>query len=118
MIAGLVGHLEPGTDAFRRDLTRFARNPLFRGIRLNGGMIAGSARPAFFEDLERLADAGLVLDAIGDAAMIRPLLTLTDKLPKLRIAVDHMPGEPTGWQASDDIAEGNARTGAAAAGLL
>ena len=58
------------------------------------------ARPAFVEDLKRLADAGLMLDAIGSAAMIPALTTLSGKIPNLRIAIDHMPVEPVGWQNS------------------
>ena len=98
IIVGHVGHLEPGKDEFRRDLARFSRNPLFRGIRLNGGTISsGISRPLFIEDLERLADLDLMMDAIGSATMIPALLTLVDKIPKLRIAIDHMPSEPPGW---------------------
>jgi len=101
VIVGLVGHLEPGADAFATNLARFAKDPLFRGIRLNGNAIGtGMVRPAFVEDLKRLADAGLMLDAIGSAAMIPALITLTGKIPKLRIAIDHMPVEPIGWQNS------------------
>ena len=66
VIVGLVGHLEAGGEGFAANLSRFAKNPLFRGIRLNGGAIGnGMARPGFVQDLERLADAGLMLDAIG-----------------------------------------------------
>jgi predicted TIM-barrel fold metal-dependent hydrolase len=103
VIVGLVGHLEPGKDEFRQHLARFAKNPLFRGIRLGGTPIAaGLAKPAFIDDLRRLEGAGLMLDAIGSASMISPLLTLSDRIPQLRIAVDHMPGEPTGWQSRED----------------
>jgi L-fuconolactonase len=98
IIRGHVGHLEPGTPDFRQHLARFGKNPLFRGIRLNGsGITAGIAREAFMEDLQRLADAGLMLDAIGNAVMIPSLLKLTEKVPTLRIAIDHMPSEPPGW---------------------
>jgi L-fuconolactonase len=100
IIAGLVGHLDPAGEGFRDNLARFSRNPLFRGIRLNGGAISnGVTRTAFLEDLKRLADADLMLDAIGNASMISGLITLTDKIPKLRIVIDHMPGEPPGWQS-------------------
>jgi predicted TIM-barrel fold metal-dependent hydrolase len=101
VIVGLVGHLEPGADGFAANLARFAKNPLFRGIRLNGNTIGtGMARPAFVEDLKRLADTRLMMDAIGSAAMIPALITLTGKIPQLRIAIDHMPVEPVGWQNS------------------
>ena len=101
VIVGLVGHLEPGADGFAANLARFAKNPLFRGIRLNGNTIGtGMARPAFMEDLKRLADTRLMMDAIGSAAMIPALITLTGRIPQLRIAIDHMPVEPVGWQNS------------------
>jgi L-fuconolactonase len=101
LIVGLVGHLDPGEQGFAAHLARFAKNPLFRGIRVNGGALGnGIARPAFLENLQRLADSGLMLDAIGNAAMVPALLTLTGKIPTLRIAIDHMPGEPAGWQNS------------------
>jgi predicted TIM-barrel fold metal-dependent hydrolase len=101
VIVGLVGHLEPAAEGFAANLARFAKNPLFRGIRLNGDAIAGGmARPAFVEDIQRLADAGLMLDAIGNAAMIPALTALTTRIPKLRIAIDHMPAEPAGWRNS------------------
>ncbi|HEY3835288.1 MAG TPA: amidohydrolase family protein, partial [Bryobacteraceae bacterium] len=97
-ILGFVGHLEPGTNEFRQHLARFNRNPLFRGIRVNGNAIsAGVSKLEFLEDIRRLADAGLMMDAIGNATMVPGLLRLIEAIPKLRIAIDHMPGEPPGW---------------------
>jgi L-fuconolactonase len=107
IIVGLVGHLEPGTGDFAAHLTRFARNPLFRGIRLSGNAIAaGLDNSAFLDGLGRLADAGLMIDSIGGANVIAALLKLSDRIPKLKIAIDHMPGEPGGWQARDDARAG------------
>jgi predicted TIM-barrel fold metal-dependent hydrolase len=101
VIVALVGHLEPGADNFAANLARFAKNPLFRGIRLNGNaIVSGINRQAFIQDLRRLADAGLMMDAIGNAKMIPALQLLTVQIPKLRIAIDHMPAEPTDWQNS------------------
>jgi L-fuconolactonase len=101
VIVALVGHLEPAAENFAANLARFAKDPLFRGIRVNGNsIVSGITRQAFVQDLERVADAGLMMDAIGSAAMIPALQRLTGKIPKLRIAIDHMPGEPTGWQNS------------------
>ncbi len=99
IIVGHVGHLEPGAETFRAQLARFSKNPLFRGIRLGSAAIdSGISHPAFIEDLQRLADAGLMIDAIGASSMIRSLLTLTEKIRRLRIAIDHMPSEPGGWR--------------------
>ncbi len=98
IFVGYIGHLSPGTDTFRRNLARFAKNPLFRGIRVGGAeLVSGVSKPAFLDDLARLADAGLTLDALGNASMVAPLTTIAGKLRNLRIAIDHMPVEPTGW---------------------
>jgi predicted TIM-barrel fold metal-dependent hydrolase len=98
-IVGLVGHLEPGDPGFAANLARFAKDPRFRGIRVNGNAItAGITRAAFVADLQRLADAGLVMDAIGSAEMVTALIAVTRRIPTLRVAIDHMPGEPPGWR--------------------
>jgi predicted TIM-barrel fold metal-dependent hydrolase len=100
-LVAVIGHLEPGTPEFRVHLARFVKNPLFRGIRLSGAAIrGGTSRPEFVDDLRRLADAGLMMDAIGDAAMIPALSALAGRIPALRIAIDHMPVEPPGWNAT------------------
>ena len=103
IVVAFVGHLEPGADGFARNLARFTKNPRFRGIRLGGSAIAaGISRPDFLGGLRRLADAGLMIDAIGDAGMPAALLALADRIPKLRMAIDHLPGEPAGWQSRVD----------------
>jgi predicted TIM-barrel fold metal-dependent hydrolase len=94
VIVGVVGNLQ--SDGFARNLGRFARNPLFRGIRLGGGALARELRNG---NLRLLAEADLSLDAIGNAAMLQTLVTVSDELPELRIAINHMPAEPAGWVA-------------------
>jgi L-fuconolactonase len=96
MIVGVVGNLPP--DGFARNLERFAADPLFRGIRMSGGALA---RELTGGNLRVLADAGLTLDAIGNASMAQILVSITDRHPGLRIAINHMPVEPVGWQGSD-----------------
>jgi predicted TIM-barrel fold metal-dependent hydrolase len=98
IIVALVGHLDPGTPAFRPDLQRFSKDRLFRGIR-----VGGSKYPV--DDMRALADAGLSLDAIGNATIVPALLALTDRLPNLRVIVNHMPVEPSGWQAGSEMRE-------------
>jgi L-fuconolactonase len=94
LIVGFVGHLEPGSPAFPQHLARFAKNGLFRGIRLNGKTIAsGLSQPAFLAGLQRLADRDLQIDAIGDHTMFSDLVTLSDRAPRLRIVIDHLPFE-------------------------
>jgi len=89
-ILGFVGHLDPASRDFHAHLARFLKNRLFKGIRLNANQLV-QLPP---DSLRPLGDAGLMLDAIGDAKMIPALA----KLPSnLRIAIDHMPEEPPGW---------------------
>jgi L-fuconolactonase len=102
MIVAYVANLDAGTDAFRANLERFRRDRLVRGIRLFDAKItAGVANPVFIDNLKRLADSDLSLDAIGetDSNWLAPLLTLTEKVPNLRIVINHMPEEPPAWKA-------------------
>lgn len=107
IIVAFVANLDAGTPAFRVNLARFRKNPLVRGIRLfDAKFMAGVSRPAFIEDLKRLADADLSLDAIGekDSKWLASLLRVTEKVPNLRIVINHMPEMPPGWTA-DQIRE-------------
>lgn len=96
IIVGTVGDLEPGKADFRKNLERFHRNPLFRGIRY-GNLWSRNLRDQlssseFISDLNALADAGLELDSANpDPALIEDLVRLTDRVPSLRVVVDHLP---------------------------
>jgi predicted TIM-barrel fold metal-dependent hydrolase len=96
IIVGTVGNLEPGKPGFREQLDRFRRNPLFRGIRYgnlwNRNLGAELEKPAFVADLKALADAGLVLDTANpNPALIEAVVRVTDKVPSLRVVIDHLP---------------------------
>jgi L-fuconolactonase len=92
MILGIVGHIDPATPDFRSNLARFSKHRLFKGLRIGGAGVARAlADPAYVADLAALADADLQLDVLGGTSMFRPLLQLSDKLPKLRIVIDHLP---------------------------
>ena len=87
IIVASVGRLEPGTPDFRKNLARFHKNRLFRGIRL-GKLQDGEA---FLSDLKEMAWAGLELDAIGPPALLAQLVRLTDRVPSLRVVINHLP---------------------------
>ncbi len=96
IIVGTVGNLEPGKPDFRKHLERFHRNPLFRGIRcgnLWGRNLADDvSRAEFISDLKALANAGLALDTANqDPDLISATVRLTDKVPDLRVVIDHLP---------------------------
>jgi len=96
MIVGTIGDLEPSHPKFRAQLDRFARNPLFRGIRYGNlwGRDLGAelGKPEFIGGLKALADAGLALDTANPtAALIADVARLTDRVYNLRIVMDHLP---------------------------
>ncbi len=102
IIVGTVGDIEPGTPTFRKNIERFHRNPLFRGIRYgnlwprDGGRQDDLAKVIgkreFVDDLKFLAGAGLGLDSANPtASLINALLRTSDAVPNLRIVVDHLP---------------------------
>jgi predicted TIM-barrel fold metal-dependent hydrolase len=53
--------------------------------------------PAFIDGLKLLADADLVLDTANPRmALLQAMVTINDKVPNLRIVIDHLPNfEPT-----------------------
>ncbi|MGO9260927.1 MAG: amidohydrolase family protein [Bryobacteraceae bacterium] len=96
IIVGTVGDLEPGKAEFAKQLERFHRNPLFRGIRYGNlwGRNLGEelSKPEFLAGLRLLAEAGLVLDTANpDPPLMEAVLRLTDKVGNLRVVIDHLP---------------------------
>ena len=96
IVLGMVGDLEPGKPEFRAQLERFHRNPLFLGIRYGNlwgrDLSAEVGKPEFIADLKALADAGLELDTANPTpALLATLLRVTDRVPNLRIVIDHLP---------------------------
>lgn len=97
-IVGFIGNLEAGKPEFAGNLKRFARNRLFRGLRLGARAIAsGLSQPAFQNDLRRMEDLRLTLDVLGGASMLPDVQRIANLAPKLRIVIDHLPFEE--WDA-------------------
>jgi L-fuconolactonase len=96
IFVGTVGDLEPGKPDFRKHLERFHRNPLFLGIRYGNiwdrNLGKELSKSEFVADLKALASVGLELDtADPDPALISAVVLLTDKVPSLRVVIDHLP---------------------------
>ena len=93
-LVGVVGNLSLADTGFAEHLTRFAKNPLFRGIRVNGGDLrAALADDTRLDRLKALGDSGLTLDVNGGAETFVVAAKVAGKLPKLRVVVNHM-GNP------------------------
>jgi L-fuconolactonase len=92
VIVGFIGNLEPGKPEFAGHLKRFSANPIFRGLRLNGRIVARNlGQTAFEDDLRRLADRQLTLDLVGDTQMLPDVERVANLVPGLRIVIDHLP---------------------------
>ena len=101
IVVGVVGNLEPDKPDFAEMLERFHKNRLFRGIRygnLWGRDITKQVdNPPFIDGLKRLQQADLVLDTANPRVdLLQAMVKLTDKVPDLRVVLDHLPSlEPT-----------------------
>lgn len=96
IIVGLVGDLDPGDTRFQKQLERLRENPLFLGIRYGNlwgrSLSRELSKPRFISGLKRLAQSGLELDTANpDAELISAVLRLTDRVPSLRVVIDHLP---------------------------
>jgi predicted TIM-barrel fold metal-dependent hydrolase len=101
IVVGVIGNLEPDKPEFKEYFDRYRKNPLFRGIRygnLWGRDIQQQAdNPAFIDGLKLLAQADLILDTANPRlTLLEAMLKISDKVPDLRIMLDHLPNfEPT-----------------------
>lgn len=96
ILVGTVGHLEPGEPDFRKQLERFRKNRLFRGIRFGNlwerdiGDVLGNAQVV--ADLRALADADLTMDVANpNPKLMDSVVRMTDRAPSLRVVLDHVP---------------------------
>ncbi|MCA9163687.1 MAG: amidohydrolase family protein [Planctomycetales bacterium] len=91
-LVGIVGNLKAGQPEFREQLARFARNPLFRGIRIRGDELRDlPANREYLSDMRRLADANLTVDVLGGAPILPGVAKLAELVPTLNIVMDHLP---------------------------
>ena len=96
IITGIIGNLQPEKPEFREYLDRHRKNKLFLGIRYGNlwgyNLVQQLSNPVFIEGLKLLQDAGLTLDTANPRPdLLEAVLRLSDRLPGLRIVVDHLP---------------------------
>jgi len=89
-IVGIVGHLNPGTPDFGKNVKRFAANPLFRGIRVSSGLVDEFLKKGTLADLKLLADHDLALDVNGGPETPALVGKLARELPALRLVQNHI----------------------------
>lgn len=101
-IVGLVGRMDPNNPDFAAHLKRFAPHPLFQGIRWRDrphydAIDTGS----FMKDMEAVASHDLVLDSGLPAAHAEGFFALLERLPELRVIIEHIAGGTVNGQAPD-----------------
>lgn len=98
---GFVGNLDPASQRFRHELEWLEQAPLFLGLRYGNlwerDLLDDQQRPGFIDNLRALAGSGRSLDSANpDARLLEGLLKLSDRLPELRIIIDHLPNAQVG----------------------
>ncbi len=96
IMVGTVGNLDLDDAEFGRNLERFHRNRLFRGIRYGNlwgrNFGAGAAKTGRVAALKLLAEADLTLDTVGPhVEFLEGVVRVSDAVPNLRIVIDHLP---------------------------
>lgn len=96
MFVGVIGNLEPGKPEFPKQLEGLHRNKLFRGIRYGNlwdrNLGAELDHPEFVSGLKLLAQANLTLDTANPTPeLMAAVVRLTDRVPNLRVVLDHLP---------------------------
>lgn len=96
LFVGVVGSLQPDKPDFGQYLERFAKNPLWRGIRYGRVWVMDQGKavlkPGIVDGLKQLAQADLSLDMANPSIdLMRGALLVADAVPNLRVVMDHMP---------------------------
>jgi hypothetical protein len=96
IMIGTVGNLRPENPEFAEYLERYAKNRLYRGIRYGSlccyDLTSQVENPIFIEGLKLLAQHDLVLETANqNIALLQAAVQVSDKVPDLRIVLDHLP---------------------------
>ena len=96
IMVGTVGNLNPEKPEFGEYLERYTKNPLYRGIRYGNlwgyDLPKQIDNPQVVDNLKLLAQHDLVLETANqNIALLQAAVRVNDKVPELRIVLDHLP---------------------------
>ncbi len=104
-VVGIVGRLEPESDAFAAQVKRFAANPLFRGIRISMQQLQGMLDRNDLKPLKLLSEHDLALDVNGGPDTPALIAQAAQRVPSLRFVLNHIGNvaitgnaPPAAWQ--------------------
>lgn len=93
-VVGVVGSLPLGDPICAGAIDRFAKQKLYRGIRVNGDkLLTGLADKNYAADVGRLVDHDLSID-INGGKVFDAAAAAAAKFPQMRIIVNHMGNTP------------------------
>lgn len=111
LFRGVVGNLSEviGTDAFAPLFSELCKDPRYLGYRLSGRYQEGLSE-ALFRDLTSTAKAGKAVDFLAGGYSLADIRTIAQRLPQLRIMVNHMgnlrlDGKPLNEEWAKDFRE-------------
>lgn len=95
-MVGMIGDLPPTLPNFAIELDRLHRDPLFLGVRhgnlWNRSLKDDLINPALWPNLQHLAASSMVFEAANpDLLLLEAVARVADRVPQLRIVVDHLP---------------------------
>ncbi|MDO6412831.1 amidohydrolase family protein [Sphingomonas sp. BIUV-7] len=96
IMIGTIGNIPLETAGFDKIVARFAKDPLFRGLRYGNlwgyDLVTQSREQSFLNGLKLLADMDLVLDTANPRLdLLQAVVRISDAVPGLRIVLDHLP---------------------------
>ena len=90
-IVGLVGNVDPTIENWERQIKRFSKDRLFRGVRLKSSINKLNDN-SIIDKLKMMADLDLCIDLNGGIKAIEAAVVINEKVPNLRIVIEHLPG--------------------------
>jgi L-fuconolactonase len=102
LFRGLVGNLSEviGTDAFAPLFDKLSKDPRYLGYRISGRYQEGLS-DALYRDLKRTAAAGKSVDFLAGGFSLSEIAVIAQKVPDLRIIVNHFGSVRLNGQAID-----------------
>jgi L-fuconolactonase len=96
IMVGTIGNLQPEKPEFKEYLARYHKNKLFLGIRYGNNwgynLVGQISNPVFIEGLKLVQQADLAMDTANPRPdLLEAVLHVTDKVPDLRVIIDHLP---------------------------
>ena len=89
-VVGIVGRLDPAAPVFVEQVRRFAKNPLYRGIRVWEDRVRGLLDRGELGSFREMAELGIAADLNGSPEVVPLASKLASLVPSLTIVLNHI----------------------------